>query len=446
MAEANATLENLPAAINTAENHYGQRLMMQKKQEKAQEQSMTAASAITNHVSSSSKKRVVILPGPHKTGTTSVQSFLVSLTKKNLLGDWEWPASSSKAFSGVAHSVLFNSDDKHNFLKKKKAKINAAWKKNNHSVVLGAELFDYVAATPPEHLPSVFQRLQTIFPEDVEDMTAVVMYRTPRSSHLVSAWKQQIAMAKRAGGGQVWRNKIERKSGEKKGKAPSLAEFLCHGQWKGHTEFNVDKIVAAQINPMGVANAFLRYGNMSVTVGDMSNMTDIPSTIVCEVLGIPCNEKGKVIGLNKTKPKVLNQRENPVELRLSAKDMNEVENVLRRMDCFYYCDLRENVTILHEKDEMFTGEQGWKDCCESPEMFLSPVEAYEKLKNIGCRASGLPETTARSSLRMADFMDMKSIVFDDDGDSVDFPLLNLVFPFLAMVLLLHFQRRRKRSM
>jgi len=390
------------------------------------------------------RQKVVILPGPHKTGSTSVQSFLASLTKKQLLGDWEWPASSSKAFSEVAHSVFFDPTDKHGFLRRKRSKIQSAWRKG-HNVVFGAELFDWVAAMSPEELPRVFERLFSVFPPTMDparDMTAVVMYRTPRSSHLVSAWKQQIAMAKRPGhGGHIWRSSIETKV-VKKGKAPSLAEWLCTGQWSGKMQFNVDKIVEAQINPMAVAAALMRYGNMSVIVGDMSNMTDISNTIACKVLKVPCTDENRVVGWNKTKPKVLNQRENPAPLGLSETEMQEVEDVLRRMDCYHYCELKGNITILHAKDAMFTEEEGWKDCCASPEKLLSPAEAYQQLKSIGCRASGLSQST-HSSLYSAEFLDMKSAVFDVGEEAMNYPLLTLAFPFMAFGFLLQFQKRRR---
>lgn len=104
-------------------------------------------------------------------------------------------ASSSKAFSDVAHSIFFDSNDKNGILRRKREKLQSAWKKG-HSIVFGAELFDYIAAMPVEELPGAFERLQSVLPPDVKDVTVAVMYRTPRSSHLISAWKQQIAMVR----------------------------------------------------------------------------------------------------------------------------------------------------------------------------------------------------------------------------------------------------------
>lgn len=98
------------------------------------------------------------------------------------------------------------------------------------------------------------------------------------------------------------------------------------------------------------------------------------------------------------------------------------------MDCFYYCDLRDNLDVLYANDTMFTNKDGWNNCCASPGTFLSPSQAYEKLEMIGCRASGLPipvrETAAQPSLNHADFVDMKAFA---EEESMRFPLSILAF-------------------
>ena len=394
------------------------------------------------------RQKIVILPGPHKTGTTSVQSFLLSMTKKQKLGDWEWPASSSKAFSDVAHSIFFDETDEKGVRSRKRSKIQAVWKRR-HSVVFGAELLDYVAAAPRETLDAAFERLMEIIPSDVvpkEDMTAVVMYRTPRSSHLISAWKQQIAMArhKNGGGGHIWRIMLE-KTGKKKQPAPSLAEWLCTSQWQERMEFFVQRIVAAQINPMGVAHAFSNH--MNVIVGDMSEMKDISNTIACKVLQVPCTSDNKIVGLAEKKPKVLNQRDNPVEIGLSPNDMKEVEDVLRRMDCYYYCDLRGNLTILDGHDSMFTNKEGWNDCCTSKESWLSPEQAYKQLQSIGCRASSIEQPIVESNkpIHKPNLVGINTTMFHQGEIPVQNAYLIMAFPVFAILFLLRWDLTRKWS-
>ena len=364
---------------------------------------MTEVSFSTNsqapkreHDDKNQRQRVVILPGPHKTATTSVQSFLVRLQKKDKLGDFEWPAAQSKAFAPVMKSVLFNVDDEMGVRGRKQEKIHKAWKKGK-SIVVGAEILDYVAALTPLEAKPAFERLLNLFPIDVvpeTDMSVIVMYRTPRASHLVSAWKQNIAMAMKSPPktNKPWRTVLEERF---KSEPPPLSEWLCTGRWEGRIDFDVEKIIAAQINPMGVADAFVRYGNMTATMGDMSNIHDVPSTVVCEVLKIQCTDEGTV---KKVEPKVLNQRSNPTELGMDETDMENVEEILRRMDCFYYCNgLKDKLTVLHAQDEMFTDNMGWNKCCESPKYFLDPLSAYRELKSLGCRASGLGDVSKTNS-------------------------------------------------
>jgi hypothetical protein len=130
------------------------------------------------------------------------------------------------------------------------------------------------------------------------------MYRTPRSSHLISAWKQQIAMK---GSGYPVRTKIQIHNNTENMEskvAPTLSEFLCTGEWRGRMQYHLHALLASQINPMGVADTFLRKGNMQVIIGDMAGMDDLPNVVACDILQIPsCNPDGKV-----QEAKIHNQR------------------------------------------------------------------------------------------------------------------------------------------
>jgi hypothetical protein len=149
---------------------------------------------------------------------------------------------------------------------------------------------------------------------------------------------------------------------------------------------------------MGLADAFVRYGNVNATIGDMSGMADVPNTVACELLQIPCTNDGNIVGRPTKKSVVLNRRSNPTELGMTDGDLEEAEEVLRRMDCYYYCGLRDSITVLYATDDMFTESEGWNKCCESPESFLTPSAAYIMLKNLGCRASGKGVVATKSSI------------------------------------------------
>jgi hypothetical protein len=74
---------------------------------------------------------------------------------------------------------------------------------------------------------------------------------------------------------------------------------------------------------------------------------------------------------------------------MSDTEIYQVEVILRKMDCYYYCGIRDEITVLHAQDEMFTSPLGWKQCCESSSNNLSPSEAYKQLRELSCRVSGL---------------------------------------------------------
>ena len=291
------------------------------------------------HDGNDKRQRVIILPGPHKSATTSLQSFLDKLSKSGKLGTWDWPASGGKMFGNVLNSVLFDPKDSSGLQKQLRSKIIKAWE-NGKSIVFGNEDLDYIAVMSPDEAKAALQRLQGLLPQDMvaeRDMSATIMYRTPRSSHLISAWKQQIAMAKP---GRNWNSPWRTVIGDEptETEPPSLSEWLCHGIWEGRIEFHIETIIASWLNPMGLANAFVRYGNVNVTIGDMSGMEDVPNTVACELLQIPCTNDGNIVGQSMQKTILLNKRSNPTELGMTDGDLNEAEEILRRMDCFYYCN------------------------------------------------------------------------------------------------------------
>jgi hypothetical protein len=358
-----------------------------------------------NHINAEDpqRQRIVILPGPHKSGTTSVQSFLDQLQKNNQLGHFEWPGNGPKAFAGVSGAILFhnNSDSgKHSnaevkSLRKIRERLRQSWS-HGKSIVFGAENMDAFATLSPEQSQAAMSRLQSILPTnnnsttDIVQVQVVVMYRTPKSSHLISVWKQQTAKDVQ----NRFRKKIPKSTNAapiRSGSVPvpTLAEWLCTGQWRGKMQYDVPNLIASQTNPMGVADTFLksRGNNMTVFLADMmSGMDDLSQGIVCEILQLPsCNSDGKVAA---AEAEIKNQRSNPTHLGMTDAELEQVERILRKMDCYYYCGmLRDKITVLHAKDEMLTSSQGWNQCCDRPSENLSPSEAYKQLHGLACRSA-----------------------------------------------------------
>lgn len=88
-------------------------------------------------------------------------------------------------------------------------------------------------------------------------------------------------------------------------------------------------------------------------------MADVSNTVACEVLQISCTNDRNIVGRSIKKSMVRNKRSNPTELGMADGDLEEAEEFLHRMDCYYYCGLKDNLTVLHAKDERFTESEEW---------------------------------------------------------------------------------------
>ena len=160
---------------------------------------------------STTNKRVVILAGPHKTGSTSIQTNFYEWTSRGILANWTWAAPSkhnlehnhlagmapAKRFapllSVLRNDTKFTSHSK-NFSKKRALSVYVkafrdAWK-SNQNIVFGAEAIDYVAYNKVNGT-RIIEDLIDLMPWNdkenplegsVNDITVVVSYRAPRPS------------------------------------------------------------------------------------------------------------------------------------------------------------------------------------------------------------------------------------------------------------------------
>jgi len=351
----------------------------------------------SRHQKGKQKQRLVMLVGPHKSASTSVQAYLIKLAKANVLKhfNWSWTGrdESLKGFSGASRYLLMQ--DTANGKERKTAKIRreaqADWDRGR-SAVAAAEFLDYVAAQPEREARASIKRLWDWLPTDAtrsNNVEVVVMYRTPRSAHLVSAWKQQVQFLK-AITVEPWRESVDKQHRRRKEipiKPPSLAEWLCKGEYPEVMRYNISAILAAQLNPFGVAYAYHEYGGADVTMIDMAGVKDgdIPNSVVCDILKLHCTAEGKLSNYGE-KPKARNKKVEPTDLGMSDDDLNEAEEIIRDMDCYYYCQLGSNLNVLYPKDEVFAdGETSWKKCCER-DIKVDGRVASERLRGLGCRA------------------------------------------------------------
>eukprot|EP00588_Corethron_pennatum_P016566 CAMPEP_0194304364 /NCGR_PEP_ID=MMETSP0171-20130528/2133_1 /TAXON_ID=218684 /ORGANISM="Corethron pennatum, Strain L29A3" /LENGTH=414 /DNA_ID=CAMNT_0039055621 /DNA_START=158 /DNA_END=1402 /DNA_ORIENTATION=+ len=353
----------------------------------------------------SSSRKIVILPGPHKTGSTSLQEFLRTLYKKGILKEqgWSHPVPEINGIKKLLYSDATTSKPIENWAQN-------AWD-HNLNLVMTAEVLDVVAALSINRSRDAIGKiLDNVRPKssgngkDIIDASVevetVIMYRTPRTSQLVSVWTQQITHKKKKPflDALPWRTSLVKKLRPRKrkkfkpNKVPTLAEWLCTGVWDGVYSYNMEMIISAQLNPFGVADAYARHGNATIKILDMSGVEDAPAAVACDVLHLNCNRSGKVIGVSKKTVFLNHSKKNPTSLGMDVKELAAAENILRRMDCHLYCALKQakehTITIIHAHDTMFVDSGKWSRCCESSSKNNLPTErAVKKLRRLGCVAS-----------------------------------------------------------
>ena len=356
-------------------------------------------------------QRLVLLVGPHKAASTSVQSFLFALQKQGILGKhgWEWTSTSPKGFRYLRQVLGINRTDDIGVAASNETTVEerlrrvtqSAWDRGQN-IVLGAEVLDLVAALTEEEAGGAIRNLWDWLPAPrTRPVEVVVMYRTPRRDHLISAWKQQVGF-QRAVDGTPWRTTLDESHRKRKdlpsdlATPPSFARWLCDGTWPQVMKFDVSRIFAAQINPFGVANAYHVHGGANLTILDMAGTDgDIPSVVVCDVLNLPCTAKGRLeeeeLGsANIDHEAVMNKREIKSSLEMADDDLKELEDVIRSMDCYYFCRLGGQVNILYGKDEVFAGgENSWRDCCRRASKEIRDIDAaqaFRIIRELSCRA------------------------------------------------------------
>ena len=359
------------------------------------------------------RQRMVLLVGPHKSASTSVQSYLVKLGKAGVLSqhNWKWVGNErNKGFAEASRYLLMgditttgerNVDKERSVALSLQQMAQEEWDKGTN-LVAAAEFLDYAAFLSNEQATVAMERMKYWLPEKARSgLEVVVMYRTPRASHMVSSWKQQVGFRK-AKTNEPWRLALDDKHPKKKelGMPPNFSDWLCRGRWTNVMQYNITTIISAQINPFGVANAYYRYLGANVTMIDMAGVSDgdTPSSVVCDVLQLPCQngrlgDAAAAIATGVV-PKTRNKRPNPTDLGMTSDEIEEAEQILRDMDCFYYCRLGDALTVLSGKDDVFIEGKitPWKKCCQriidrgDGKNQCDAKASSKRLIDLGCRA------------------------------------------------------------
>jgi hypothetical protein len=292
--------------------------------------------------------RAVILAGPHKTGSSSIQSNIYSWSKAGSLGhDWTWVMPNMTcvhehsaachspdwlSLPGQIHKVwncagmclhretyekIYNLCSKLMTCYSSALEENAVAKKN---VVFGYEGFASDVVNLKERggeneLLHYIQKYVDILPSTFltkDDITVVITYRAPRIDQLASNWKHARDTEK------VYH-----------GAALTFRSFLSSIRF---FETPWDPLLAATV----IAQDF----GLKVVVLDTSGIQlmgyDISNVIACEILGAPCYPQNMSLELggNLSTPIKLNVRQDDKNLNdLTVDEKMAIKLILQKVDC-----------------------------------------------------------------------------------------------------------------
>lgn len=180
------------------------------------------------NVTTTHEQRIVLLAGPHKTSSSSIQmnmyNWLYQGNGSALQEEWAFPSIEEKYFEMncnfppyLQYKIFYpllealrgvhRQDPKtrclnafytrEEIINLYKNEMEKKWKQGQ-SLVIASEAMDFIASSNEDDGYHLLDALLDFLPTNEEDdeskefssTTAVVMYRPPRVSHLISAWHQ----------------------------------------------------------------------------------------------------------------------------------------------------------------------------------------------------------------------------------------------------------------
>ena len=155
--------------------------------------------------------------------------------------------------------------------------------------------------------PSMIRNISTrILPDiDGDQITVVVMYRTPKVTHLISVWHQNC-------------NK------------PTDDKFY---EWITTTENTL-----GPMDSLGMVDMFLNETNWNVASVNLEGLKednwDVSNFVACKILGEECKDK-VLKGLHGSEPIVANVRSGARSPNVPNETLAEMDVILNQFDCNY---------------------------------------------------------------------------------------------------------------
>ena len=294
-----------------------------------------------------SKQRVVLLAGPHKTSSSSIQRniyhWLNAASEENgtssLSTQWAWPSPAksflehgcemdnkleSKIFYPFIEAIkgmhkssrcITSFYSKREIIELYHDEIYKKWNQG-YNLVIGSEAIDFIASERRNDGPIILNDLINELPWHLkggnpfygsdEDITAVVAYRAPRVDHLISLWHQCCM------------------------EDMSFYEYLTH-----RIRIVVDPV--RSLDSLKLASVFLERGIETVLI-DMSGVKalgyDMSNIVACDVLNAECNERKMFSGAQNEEVIIANTRFHSDEnFNVTDAQLDRINDVIEMYDC-----------------------------------------------------------------------------------------------------------------
>ncbi len=322
-------------------------------------------------------QRVVILSGPHKTGTTSIQNSIrewtgqttttststtstwTSTKTRKILTEWSWPVPKEvselesqdernwnwnvgKGFYALAESLrdekygakkrdVFQKYSDDELIQLYRTEFLRSWLMG-YNIVFGTEALDFIVKAESEDGDRMVEDLKGLMPWHIND-------------NLSSEEKSSFKGIKMHGGDESIRVVVTYRS-------PRIQHLISiWRQTKKEVEPFEEWILTTTNNlgaldSLGLASMYLNHG-LHVDLIDSSGLeeegVDISNAVACDILNAPCSERKQPVG---TTPKNVIRMNTKVDFqgknRLSEDQLEQMDRALNLYDCRYLQLYEEN--------------------------------------------------------------------------------------------------------
>ena len=309
------------------------------------------------------RQRVVLLMGPHKTSSTSIQTNIVRwVNMGDVLPGWCWPApeiddkgycegSAMKdrpkifypyvdTLHGRGQSLClpemykesgFSGQD---LIDDYEGGFRNAWREGK-SLIIATESMDYIASDKRKKGVALLDRIlhgmpfnskkgvsNTQLAGNKDDITVVVNFRTPRVEHLISLWHECC-----------------------------MDDMTPHEFLQKYVYEKLDKL--RSLDTLHLVEILLKKG-LNVILIDMAGVSkqgyDISNVVACDVLGADCTSKKTIAG-DTLSPSIMNKKSH--SHNMTNDELAGMEMIIRNYDCKFQSIVdNAKLTILYPDELM----------------------------------------------------------------------------------------------